>query len=483
MPSNPKSAEPEAGTASDRLLPVAGGRAGSCRAVLRLAVPLILGQGSMTIQQIVDRVFLAWLSPEAVAAAMPAGLLNFTLSSLAVYTAGYVSAFVAQYHGARQDDRIGPVAWQGLHFSAAAGFLALPLLLVSAGVFARIGHPPGVRALERVYFDILLAGVFPAAASAALAGLFSGLGRVWAVAAVTAAATAFNAVFDYGLVFGAWGLPRMGMAGAALATVLSQVVSLAAYGFLLLRTGKGDPYRFRSGWRFDAALFRRLLRFGFPNGLHVFLEMSGFTMFLFLVGGLGTDALAATNIAFSINHLAFLPMTGFGMAAAILVGRHLGAGRPDLAEAATRSAFGMTFGYMALAAVAFCAVPGLFTAPFAANSDPVRFAPVAAMVADLLKFVALYSLFDTANVVFASAIKGAGDTRFVMWASMILSWTIMVAPSFVALRWFDGTIYSLWAFATAYIAVIGVIFALRFRRGRWKGMRVIEPVLVVGPAA
>jgi MATE family multidrug resistance protein len=332
--------------------------------------------------------------------------------------------------------------------------------------------------LERVYFDVLLLGMFPAAASAALSGHFSGLGKTWTVLAVTAAATAVNAAFDYGLVFGAWGLPRMGITGAAAATVLSQVVSLAAYLALILRRREGDRFGFRSGWRFDPGLFRQLLRYGFPSGLQVFLETSGFTAFLLLVGGLGTDALAATNIAFSINHLAFMPMLGFGMAAAIMVGQRLGQNRPDLAETAAWSAFAMTFVYMTLLSAAFCFAPGMFLAPYSVQGDPARFAPVAALAANLLKFIALYSLFDTANVVFAAAIKGAGDTRFALWASLSLSWGLMVVPSVVVLRFLGGTLYHLWAFATLYIVVIGVVFFARFLGGKWKSFRVIEPRLM-----
>jgi MATE family multidrug resistance protein len=103
---------------------------------------------------------------------------------------------------------------------------------------------------------------------------------------------------------------------------------------------------------------------------------------------------------------------------------------------------------------------------------------VAALAANLLKFIALYSLFDTANVVFAAAIKGAGDTRFALWASLSLSWGLMVVPSVVVLRFLGGTLYHLWAFATLYIVVIGVVFFARFLGGKWKSFRVIEPRLM-----
>jgi multidrug resistance protein, MATE family len=441
--------------------------------ILRLSLPLIFSQGSMTIQQIIDRVFLSWYSPESVAAALPAGMLDFTILSLFTGAAGYVGTFTAQYIGAGRDDRVGPAVWQSLYLSALAGLAVLPILLFSGGLFRLLGHPENVRVLEKTYFDILLIGLFPAAASAALSAHFSGLGRTWTVLRVTLAATLVNVALDWALVFGKWGFPAMGIAGAAWATVFSQVVSTAAY-FVLILSGR-DRFGFRTGWRPKPALFRRLCRFGFPNGLHFSLETSGFTVFLILVGRLGTGPLAATNIAFSINHLAFMPMFGFGTAASIIVGRRLGENRPDDAARSVRFIAEMTFAYMAAVAAVYCFAPGVLLAPFAAKADPVRFAPIASSAGRLLRFVAFYSLFDTANIVFASAVKGAGDTRFVMWTSMLLSWGLMVVPSLIAVLRFDGTLDTLWLFATVYISVIGVVFTLRFLGGKWKSMRVIEP--------
>jgi len=448
--------------------------------ILRLAFPLILSHGSWMIQQIVDRVFLSWVSPEAVAAAMPAGMMNWTIVSLFTGTAGYVSAFAAQYHGANRDGEIGPVVWQGLAFSLAAGICVLPLVLLSPRIFSGIGHPPEVAALERLYFDILLFGVFPAAASSALGGFFSGLGRTSIVMAVTFASTLSNVALDYAMIFGKWGFPAMGIGGAAAATVISQCVSLAAYAGLCLPRSVRDRCGFGRGRGFKPALFGRLLRFGFPNGFHYCLETSGFTLFLVIVGRFGTTALAATNIAFNINNLAFMPMIGFGAAASIRVGQKLGEERPDLAERDTRAIFRMTFVYMALVAAGFVLLPGLFIAPYGFRSDPVRFAPVAALTADLLKFVAFYSLFDTANIVFSAAVKGAGDTRFVMWTSFGLSWGLMVLPSYIGSRSGSVSLYWMWAFATLYISALGLAFTARFLRGGWKRMRVIEPPVKAG---
>src|SRR5271169_2838719 len=101
---------------------------GGYRQILVIASPLILSTGSWSLQHFVDRMFLAWYSPESLAASTPAGILNYTVMSLFIGTAGYVSTFVAQYHGAGRPERIGPSVWQGIYISA-IGAIAMALLI------------------------------------------------------------------------------------------------------------------------------------------------------------------------------------------------------------------------------------------------------------------------------------------------------------------------------------------------------------------
>jgi MATE family multidrug resistance protein len=447
---------------------------GGYREVLFIAIPLILSTGSLTIQHFVDRMFLTWHSTEAIAAAMPAGIVNFTFMSIFIGTTTYVNTFVAQYWGAKQYKRIGPAVWQGLYFSLFAGLIILPLYPLASRIFALAGHDLNVQQLEINYFQILIFAGLPVTASSALAGFFSGRGKTKTVMWVTFVSTGVNIILDYGLIFGNLGLPSMGIKGAALATVISQFVRLAIYLLLLFRPSYEKQYRVLSGWKPDKELFIRLLRFGFPNGLHYFLEMTGFTFFIMLAGKLGTIPLAATNITFNINHLAFMPMIGFGMGLSILVGKRLGENRPSIAQRSTWSTFHLAFLYMSIIAAAYAFVPKLFLIPYAIKSNPQQFELIASLSINMLKFVALYSLFDTMNIIFAAAIKGAGDTRFVMGISVLLSWILMVIPSYIFIIVLKKGIYTIWGCATFYISIMGLVFLLRFLGGKWKTMRVIE---------
>ena len=447
---------------------------GGYREVLVVAIPLILSTATWSVQHFVDRMFLTWYSPEAIAAAMPAGMLNFSMVSIFMGTAGYVTTFVAQYYGARQFHRIGPALWQGVYVSLLGGLAIVCAIPFAEPVFRLVGHSPLVQQNEVEYFRILCLGGGAYAASYALSGFFSGRGKTWPVLWVNVATTVVNLILDYALIFGHWGFPELGIRGAGIATVAAGVFSLLMFLVLLSSGSNNDTFHTIKGWRLEKDLFVRLLRYGFPSGVQFFLEMAGFTAFVLLVGRLGIASLAATNIAFNINTLAFMPMIGCGIAVSVLVGQYLGGDKPDRAQSVVYSGFHLTLVYMISIAAAYVLVPDVFVAPFALRADPGGFSEIYGYSIILLRFVAVYSVFDTMNIIFCSAIKGAGDTRYVMLVTVILSVFVFVLPVYLVVVVFEFGLMIAWVFATAYITLLGFIFYVRFLGGKWKTMRVIE---------
>jgi MATE family multidrug resistance protein len=438
-----------------------------------MAIPLIFSTGSWSLQGFINRMFLAWHSPESLAAAMPAGMVNYAIMSIFIATAGYVSTFVAQYHGAGQDNQVGRTVWQAFPIALAAGLLNLALVPAAPALFHWVGHDPAVQAEEVILFRILCLGAFPVVMFNAFSGMLSGLGRTTSVMVVTLAATGLNILLDYLLIFGHAGLPALGIAGAGWAALSAGCLQLIAYSLIVFGRRYRQPCRMLS-WRPHGKALGALLRYGAPSGIQFFIDMGGFTGFLLLVGRLGRNELAATNLAFNVNTIAFMPMIGIGITVSVLVGQALGRNDPKLARASVRSAFTLTALYMTIVAALFFLVPRLFILPFAAGSDPREFAGVADLAALLLRFVAVYTLFDAGNIIFSSAIKGAGDTRFVMWMILCLSLGILVVPCYAAITWLSAGIYACWTLASAYVICLAVAFFLRYRQGKWEGMRVID---------
>jgi MATE family multidrug resistance protein len=442
--------------------------------VLNIAIPMILSMGSWSLMHFVDRVFLTWHSRDALAAALPAGILSFTLGTFFLGTAGYVNTFVAQYVGAKRPERVGASVWQGIHFSILAGLLLLAWIPLAPWIFEAGGHDPAVQELEVAYFRIMMMGWVPSLVMPAVSSFYSGRGVTRPVMWVNLFAASVNVILDYLLIFGNFGFPEMGIRGAALATVLAHCTGMTV--FLMMFFGKQNRRTFNTlrGWHVDMGLFKRMMKYGTPNGVQFFVELMGFSLFILFVGRLGTDALAATNLAFNINTLAFIPMLGLGVGVSTLVGQYLGKDNPELAERSVWSAAHISLLYMCTMAFLYLAIPRLFLAPFLTGDNAEEVAPVIAISVVLLRFVAVYSIFDGIYIVFSAAVKGAGDTKFVMWVTVAVSVSVMVLPIWLGITKFGLGLYGAWVFASAYIILLSVIFYFRFKGGKWKAMRVIE---------
>lgn len=448
---------------------------GGYRDVTRVAIPLVLSTSAWTIQHFVDRMFLTWVSPDAVAASMAGGILQFTIVGLFLGTAGYANTFVAQYVGAGRPERVGPAIWQGLYFCLFSSVFAIPMVLLADPLFDWIGHEPAIAEQEKIYFRILWYVMFFHTSAAVMPCFYTGRAKTWTVMWVNVVTTIINGLLDYAMIFGHWGFPAMGIRGAAIATAIALVFNATVFFLLLMQKKYRDEYAMLSGWRFDPELFRRFLRFGVPSGLQLSLDVLSWTLFIMIIGRIGKAELAITSIAFNINMLAFVPMIGCGIAVTTLVGQYLGQNRPALARRACWSSFHLSTFYMTMFSLAYLLVPDLFFSPFAAYSDPEQFEVLRQMGHTVMKFMAFYCLFDTMNIIFSGTLKGAGDTRFVMKACVGLGWLLMVLPMSATLYFGHLTLNLAWLFATVFICSLGLVYWKRVWDGQWESMRVIEP--------
>lgn len=438
------------------------------RHILVVAFPLILSTGSWSIQQFVDRMFLSWHSEEALAAAMPAGILNFTFVCLFIGTVSYAGTFVSQYVGAQEDHKVGKVLWHSFYLSLLGATVLLLIAPFSDSLFSFIGHNEKLQIMESTYFRILCFGGLGPILSSAFAGFFTGQGRNWPVMWINVLTTAANLILDYLLIFGIGFFPEMGIAGAALATIIAGFFSIIMYLVLIFRPQNELRFKIWSSRSWDVSFMKRFLKYGLPSGGHYFLEIMGFTAFILILGRIGQMELAATNIAININSLAFMPMFGLGIAVSMMVGQNIGGGNPETARYAANSAVQLGMVYMLLCTFLYVVIPQIFIAPFDASPETFRVAII------LLRFVAVYAVFDTLSILYSSAIKGAGDTSFVMQVTTVLSIFVLILPTYIAVEYFDSDLYLPWAFCALFIGAMGLTFLVRFRGGKWKKMSVIE---------
>jgi MATE family multidrug resistance protein len=340
-------------------------------------------------------------------------------------------------------------------------------------------------------------GAVPFILSATLACFYSGRGKTMVVLAANAVTCSTAVVFDYLFIFG-WrvipaagmkgtpGFPVAGVRGAAWATVAASCVGVLFYVCYMAFGRDGRLYQLHRYWRFDRELFGRLIKYGMPAGLQLFLDVCCFSVFMMVMGRLGADALKATNVAFNIESLAFVPMLGMAAGTSALVGRRIGEGAPELATRTVLKAHALTVAYMSAWGCVFLLAPQLVLAPYAFNvRDQEEFADFAAvqdMVVVLLRFVAVYTIFDGTALIYGAAIRGAGDTRFPLAFNLFNGSLLLVLPTVLIyqLGFSTGRMNAQAALYWSFCAVCGFVIVLaggmttRFLFGAWKKMRVIE---------
>jgi MATE family multidrug resistance protein len=370
---------------------------------------------------------------------------------------------------------VGAALWQGIYFSLLAAASIGLLCLVSGPLFDLIGHSSHIRALEVTYFNILTLGAGLPVLGSALACFYTGRGLTRTVMMVHMAGAAVNIPLDYCLINGVGPFPELGIVGAGIATVTASAVIVVTLGLLIFSRSNRVRYGTWKSRAFDKELFGRLIRYGTPSGTQFFLEVFGITFFIQMLGRLGDLELAASNIVLSIETLSFLPMVGFHIGNATLVGQAIGGGRPEEGVDATTSTLHITMTYMMLVAAVFVFTPEPLLHLFRADRhNPSQYSEIMELGVILLRFVAVFCIFDALNLVFSGAMKGAGDTRFIMWTIAALSLGVMIAPVYIAVEIIGAGLYTAWTLATLYICALGVAFMLRYRQGKWMKMRVIE---------
>ena len=445
---------------------------GGYREMWHIAAPLILSMASYTIMQFCDRVFLSRYSSVTIQAALPAGILAHTLICFFQALTGYAGTFTAHYYGAKDPAQCVRATVQGLWLALASW--PLILLLIPAGMWfmALSGHMPDVLAAEKTYFLILMAGGIMVPLNSAVGGYFMGIGRTKVNMVANTLGCSLNIVLNYAMIFGHWGVPEMGIAGAAYATLISGLVTCLIQLVLFFKERPVLAIGFPAVLKPDAALLLRIIRFGTPSGLQLLMDVGSFAVFIMLTGRMGEMALAASNIAFSINNLAFAPLLGFGLAASTVVGHHQGARNPEAAQRAGYTGLKMGMLYMCVIGATFILFPKGYFELFRSQNAAFSADELLALGRVMLMLMTVWGLLDTVSIVLSGALKGAGDTRFVMVYMILGSWLVLVPGTFLLLRCGAG-ILGLWAWLAVYVCVLALGFWRRWQRGRWKEISVI----------
>jgi len=340
--------------------------------------------------------------------------------------------------------------------------IGLPWLFRQLMVLAAPSDSGAVRELGIQYLQIRAFEIPLVMFSAVVWGFLMGRGDSRTPMILAWVTVLANVFLDWVMVLGKLGFPALGVAGAAYATVLSNGVNALISAFILWNSTNRRTF-FTGKVHFSVwSDLRSGLQIGLPMGLGDFIEIASFSLFFALLARLGTDMLAANQIALQYMSISFTLGIAVNMATATLVAQYLGAKRPDFAQKVVYRACGLAMVGMGLIGLGYLVAPASLMGVFSQEAS------VIAAGVTVLQLVALYQVFNAVGIVMAGALNGAGDTTFTMVARSLLAWGLFIPLVWVLIFPLETGIWGAWLGALIYLLVLSVVYFVRFRSGYWK---------------
>ena len=429
------------------------------RAMIALAVPVVLSELGWMAQGVVDTIMVGRLGPAAIGAVALGNAVYYTPSLFGIGLLLGLDTTVAQAFGRRDHDECHRWLAQGVYLACIATLPIMMLVAAASYGFARFGITPVVALPASGYLRILNWGTLPLLLYGGTRRYLQGVGQVRVITVTYVLANLLNWFGNWALIYGRFGFPALGVNGSAISTCVARVgmaAALLGFAWRYERT-RGHPlFRHWAGPSFEKMM--QLLRLGAPAAGQIVLEVGAWNMATLSAGWLTPVALATHQIAMNYASVTYMVPLGISAAAAVSVGHAVGADDPARARRAGWLALGLGTAFMMLAAVVFLVAPGPLIALY--TRDP----QVMAVGPGLLWVAAAFQIFDGIQTVCTGALRGLGETRAPMLANFVGYWVLGLPLGLTlcfVLRW---GIYGMWIGLTLALIVISVTLLLRWRR-------------------
>jgi putative MATE family efflux protein len=431
------------------------------RRVVSIATPVTLAMLGETFLHIADTAMVGRIGSVSLAAGAAGGVMIYFLWTFANAVGVATTAVTARRVGAGDTARAGDALSGALVLSVVVGGgLALLIGPASSLIYRFFGAEAEVAAVGVPYLTVRALAVPLMMAGMSFIGFYKGVGRTTSIMVIFGGMCLANIGFDYVLIFGKLGFPRLGLMGAAVGRLAANAIIVAAYFVIhFVRRAAGDE-RYRLRW-VGRAEFAQLIRIGLPAAGEGAVYAGGFVVFTAVVGRLGTVELAASGAAFGPMSFAFTIGMGLAAAASALVGQGLGARDERASRRGAYAATGLAVGLLTALALGFIAFAFPIGRALTIDAD------VARVIGFLLIIGAITLPFDAINMVMYGALSGAGDTRFLFYLRTVFTWGLFVPLTVVFAWWFGWGVYGAWAAVGIFLTVVAFAELGRFLRGKW----------------
>jgi len=446
---------------------------GGIREMLAIALPMIISYAADTVMTFTDRMFLSRLGPEIMNAAMGGGLTSFMMMTFFMGLIGYSTALVAQYLGANRKNTCPTVTTQALLIAVIAYPVILLMKPLGIKLFEVMHVPAAQMEYQIIYYNILIYGTIIGLIRTALSSYFSGIGRTRIVMFAGIFSMVVNIGVNYVLIFGKLGFPALGIRGAAYGTIIGGVSGLIILFAAYFGKKNREEFHVMKSFHYYAQIMKKLLKFGYPPGLEFILNLFAFNLMILIFHSMGDVTATATTIMFNWDNVSYIPLVGIEIAVTSLVGRYMGARKVDIAGKAALSAFKTGLMYSSVILVLFLFLPEQLVQVFRPTGASSVFDAAVPTAVYMLRVAGLYVLVEAAIATFVGVLRGAGDTRWSMIASVTLHY-IMVGGLLLVVKVFNMSARAGWLVVVFVFMLFSVVFYIRYRGGKWKEITMVE---------
>jgi MATE family multidrug resistance protein len=435
---------------------------------------MVVSQGSFAVMIFTDRYFMSQIDPAHMAAALGGGVASFFSFCFFLGVFSYANALAAQYLGAGEPEKCPRIVTQGILMTLMSAPLLSLITFLVAGIFETMGHAPAQVELERTYYLILMSGVLFTLAKVCISSYFAGIGRTHVVMICDVFGLIINVPLSYAMVFGKFGLPALGIIGAGISTVVATILALLLFVVFYFGKEHRETFSVMQSFFLDTGILRRFWRLGFPSGLELFLNVAAFNLFLLMFQSYGVAASASAAVVFNWDILAFVPMIGLSVGVISLIGRSVGARDMARVNEVIAASFAVALAYSGVLAVIYSVFRYALVEVFAPPSGD--FTAIRELSAFMMIGLSSYVMASAIVIISGGVLRGAGDTRWLMVASVSLHWAMLVAQ-YVIIQIFKFSPQVSWLAFVVMILSIAVIYLLRLLGGRWRDPAALERVM------
>jgi putative MATE family efflux protein len=430
-----------------------------------LATPMLVQALLQNLQSMIDLYFVGNLGSSAVAAVSGSGTILFVLTPFMMGASVGIIAMVSRFTGQGRHDMAAKTAGQVLIISLFFGLLvALAGFFFKRQIFEWMNTPEDVIQAGLSYLNISLTCSFTIFILFLGNAAMQGVGDAWTPMKVMALSNIINIVLDPLMIYGIGPFPRMGVAGAAWATVIAQA-SAAAMSLWLLSNGKVHLKLRLTDWKPNLNLCWRITKIGLPGAGQMLLRSLMNAVMFRIVAPFGTPPLAGYSIATRLNMMILMPAFSFGNASATMVGQNLGAGRPERAEQAAWLAVRIEAIVMVLASILMLTQAPFFLKIFL-TSDP----EAVQVGSEYFRVEGLVYIFSAFSIILSRALGGAGASLGPFIINAFALWGIQVPLAHIMAPRYGTT--GIWIAMAFTQVVYGMITVIWFKMGTWKHKKV-----------